>query len=156
MKLQRVFALAKKEMKKTVREPAVLFMIFLFPIVFVFAFGASFGGVGGGQPVYQIGVVNMDQTNPPQSSQLFMTALSNTKILNIQTYADNQTAQNDLSQGKIQAVMIIPITFSQSFASYQAAPNAPITNGSTPQFHSTWTKAQSSQPKRYRRSSSKS
>jgi ABC-2 type transport system permease protein len=125
MKLQRVFALTKKEMKKTVREPAVLFMIFLFPTVFVFAFGASFGGVGAGQPVYQIGVVNMDQTNPPQSSQLFMTALSNTKILNIQTYADNQTAQNDLSQGKIQAVMIIPTAFSQSFASYQAAPNAP-------------------------------
>jgi ABC-2 type transport system permease protein len=125
MKLQRVFALTKKEMKKTVREAAVLFMIFLFPIVFVLAFGASFGGVGGGQPVYQIGVFNMDQTNPPQSSQLFITALSNTKILNIQTYADNQTAQNDLSQGKIQAVMVIPTTFSQSLASYQAAPNAP-------------------------------
>jgi ABC-2 type transport system permease protein len=112
-------------MKKTVREPAVLFMIFLFPIVFVFAFGASFGGVGGGQPVYQTGVVNMDQANPPQSSQLFITALSNTEILNIQTYTDNQTAQNDLSQGKIQAVMIIPATFSQSFTSYQAAPNDP-------------------------------
>jgi hypothetical protein len=125
MKLQRVFALTKKEMKKTVREPAVLFMIFLFPIVFVFAFGASFGGVGAGQPVYQIGVVNMDQANPPQSSQLFITALSNTKILSIQTYADNQTAQNDLSQGKIQAVMIIPNAFSQSFDSYHAAPNAP-------------------------------
>jgi ABC-2 type transport system permease protein len=125
MKLQRVFALTKKEMKKTVREPVVLFMIFLFPIVFVFAFGASFGGVGGGQPVYQIGVVNMDQANSVNSSQIFLTALSNTKILSIQIYANNQTAQNDLSQGKIQAVMIIPTTFSQSFASYQAAPNAP-------------------------------
>ena len=125
MKLQRVFALTKKEMKKTVREPAVLFMIFLFPIVFVFAFGASFGGVGGGQPVYQMGVVNLDQANSVNSSQILLTALSNTKILSIQIYADNQTAQNDLSQGKIQAVMIIPTTFSQSFASYQAAPNAP-------------------------------
>ena len=47
MNLQRVFALTKKELKKTIREPAVLFMIFLFPIVFVFAFGASFGGFGG-------------------------------------------------------------------------------------------------------------
>jgi len=125
MKLQRVFALTEKEMKKTVREPAVLFMIFLFPIVFVFAFGASFGGVGGGQPVYQMGVVNLDQANSVNSSQILLTALSNTKILSIQIYADNQTAQNDLSQGKIQAVMIIPTTFSQSFASYQAAPNAP-------------------------------
>lgn len=125
MKLQRVLALTKKEMKKTVREPAVLFMIFLFPIVFVLAFGASFGGAGGAQAVYQIGVVNMDQASPPQSSQLFIAALAGTKILNIQTYADNQTAQTDLSQGKIQAVMIIPAAFSKGFTSYQEAPNDP-------------------------------
>lgn len=126
MNLQRVFALVKKDLKKTVREPAVLFMIFLFPIVFVFAFGTSFGGVGGGQPVYNIGVVNMDPAGAsPQSSQLFFNALTNTKILNLQIYADNQTAQNDLSQGKVQAVMVVPSELSQSLASYQTAPNDP-------------------------------
>jgi ABC-2 type transport system permease protein len=125
MKLQRVLALTKKEMKKTVREPAVLFMIFLFPIVFVFAFGASFGGVGGGQPVYQVGVINMDQGASVNASQILLTALSDTQILNVQTYVDNQSAQNALSQGNIQAVVVIPSDFSQSFASYQAAPNDP-------------------------------
>jgi len=123
MKLQRMVALTKKEMKKTIRQPAALFLIFLFPIVFVFAFGASFGGLGGGQPVYQIGVVNMDQVTPPQSSLLFIDALKDTDILSIQTYSDNQTAQNELSQGRIQAVMIIPATFSQSLESYRTAPN---------------------------------
>jgi len=127
MKLQRIVALTKKEMKKTVREPAVLFMIFLFPIVFVFAFGASFGGVGTGQPVYNIGVVNLDHGNSVNASQLLLTTLSDTKILNLHTYVDNQTAQNELSQGSIQAVMIIPNNFSRSFASYQAAPNDPST-----------------------------
>jgi len=125
MKSQRVRALTKKEMKKAIRQPAVLFMIFLFPIVFVFAFGASFGGIGGGQPTYQVGVVNLDQANPPRSSLLFIDSLTSTDILNIQAYPDNQTAQNELSQGKIQAVMIIPITFTQSFQSYQTAPNEP-------------------------------
>ncbi len=126
MKLQRISALAKKELKKTIREPAVLFMIFLFPIVFVFAFGASFGGVGGSQTVtYQIGVVNMDHASSVNASQTLLTALSNTKILNIHIYADNQTAQNDLSQGTVQAVMLIPTDFSQSLASYQASPNDP-------------------------------
>jgi ABC-2 type transport system permease protein len=125
MKFQRIRALTKKEMKKAIRQPAVLFMIFLFPIVFVFAFGASFGGIGGGQPTYQVGVVNLDQANPPQSSLLFIDSLISTDILNIQTYSDNQTAQYELSQGKIQAVMIIPITFSQSFQSYQTAPSNP-------------------------------
>ena len=125
MKFQRVAALTKKEFKKTVREPAVLFMIFLFPIVFVFAFGASFGGVGGGEPVYQVGVVNMDQGASVKASQILLTAMSDTQILNVQTYVDNQTAQNALSQGTIQAVVMIPSDFSQSFASYQAAPTDP-------------------------------
>jgi ABC-2 type transport system permease protein len=123
MKLQRVIALTKKEMKKTVREPAVLFMIFLFPIIFVFAFGSAFGG--GEQPTYNIGVVNTDQGTPENASQTLLAAMSSTKILNLQTYAENSIAQNDLSQGSIQAIMIIPNDFSQSFASYQAAPKDP-------------------------------
>ncbi len=125
MKLQRMVALTKKELKKTIRQPAALFMIFLFPVVFVFAFGASFGGLGGGQPIYQIGVVNMDQVTPSQSSPLFIEALKDTDILSIQMYGDNQTAQNDLSQGRISAVMIIPATFNQSLESYRTAPNDP-------------------------------
>jgi ABC-2 type transport system permease protein len=40
-------------------------------------------------------------------------------------YGDNQTAQNDLSQGRISAVMIIPATFNQSLESYRTAPNDP-------------------------------
>ena len=126
MKLQRILALVRKDLKRTVREPAVLFMIFLFPILFVFAFGTSFGGVGGGQPVYNIGVVNMDKAGSiSQSSQMFLTALSNTKILHLQVYTDNQTAQNDLTQGKVQAIIVIPEEFSQSLSSYQTAPNDP-------------------------------
>ena len=127
MNLQRVSALVKKDLKKTIRDPAVLFMIFLFPVVFVLAFGASFGGIGGGQSVtYQIGVVNMDQAGSSQQwSQVFIDALSNTKILNSQVYTDNQTAQYDLAQGKIQAVMLVPDAFSESLTSYQTAPNEP-------------------------------
>jgi ABC-2 type transport system permease protein len=123
MNFQRVLALSKKDLKKTVREPAVLFMIFLFPIIFVTAFGASFGGGGSGQPIYHIGVVN-DATSTV-SAQQFLNALTDTKILNLQIYADNQTAQTDLSQGKIQAVMVIPKEFAQSITSYQAAPENP-------------------------------
>ena len=124
MKLQRVFALTKKEMLKTIREPAVLFMIFLFPIVFVFAFGASFGGIGSGQPVtYQVGIVNLDASGNQQWSQVFTNDLSNMTILQVSVYVDNQTAQSDLSQGKIQALVLIPASFSDSITSFNAAPN---------------------------------
>ncbi len=126
MNLQRVFALTKKELKKTIREPAVLFMIFLFPIVFVFAFGASFGGFGGNQTTtYQVGIASQDQANSQQYSQMFIDALSNTKIINVHIYDDNQTAQADLSQGKVQAVLLIPASFSQSITAYFESPNSP-------------------------------
>jgi ABC-2 type transport system permease protein len=126
MNFQRITALAKKELKKTIREPAVLFMIFLFPIIFVVAFGASFGGVGGSQTVtYHIGVVNTDNAASVNASQIFLSALTDTKIVQLQIYADNQSAQNDLSQGNIQAVMLIPQDFSQSYTSYQQAPSNP-------------------------------
>jgi ABC-2 type transport system permease protein len=127
MKLQRVLALTKKEMLKTVREPAVLFMIFLFPIVFVFAFGASFGGgFGGGQAVtYQVGVVNLDANGNQQWSQVFTSSLSNVTMLKVNIYTDNQTAQLDLSQGKVQAVVLVPASFGDSITSFNAAPNNP-------------------------------
>ncbi|MEM1566438.1 MAG: ABC transporter permease [Candidatus Bathyarchaeia archaeon] len=122
MNFQRINALTKKELKKTFREPAVLFMIFLFPLVFVLTFGASFGGLGGSQPTYNVGVVNMDSAG---LSQMFIEALSNTTLLQVHVYADSQTAQNDLFQGIIQAAIIIPADFSQSLTSYYAAPNNP-------------------------------
>ncbi|XHH08929.1 MAG: ABC transporter permease [Candidatus Bathyarchaeia archaeon] len=125
MKLQRVFALTKKELLKTIREPAVLFMIFLFPIVFVVAFGASFGGGFGGEQTvtYQIGVVNLDVNN--EWSNTFTGTLSNMSIINLSIYTDNQTAQADLSQGKMQALIVIPADFSQSLTSYYSQPNNP-------------------------------
>ena len=123
MNTARVLALAKKELKKTVREPAALFMIFLFPIVFVLAFGLSFGGVGGNQAItYQVGVVNLDSSGS-QWSQTFTGALSNVTILHVTVYGDNQTAQADLTQGKIQASILIPQSFSDSITSYYASPN---------------------------------
>lgn len=125
MKFQRVLALTKKEMKKTIREPAFLFMIFLFPIVFVFAFGASLGGgFGDGQAVtYQVGIVNLDSSSTQPWSQVFTDSLSNLTMLKVTVYTDNQTAQLDLRQGKIQAAVLLPASFSDSLTSFTASPN---------------------------------
>lgn len=124
MNFQRVLALSKKDLKKTMREPAVLFMVFLFPIIFVVAFGASFGGGGSdNQTIYHVGVVNLGSSD--NLIQEFLDALTDTKILNLQVFDENQTAQTELSQGKIQAVVLIPRDFSQSIVSYQATPGDP-------------------------------
>ncbi|MCW3995961.1 MAG: ABC transporter permease [Candidatus Bathyarchaeota archaeon] len=124
MQIQRTLALTKKELKKTIREPAVLFMIFLFPVVFVFAFGASFGGLGGSQtPNYHIGVVTSSSEDNPQWSQAFVENLVAKKIVTVSVYSENATAQADLSQGKMQALLLIPETFGDSINAYIQAPN---------------------------------
>ncbi len=127
MNFQRVFALVKKDLKKMVREPATLFLIILFPVVLTLAFGFTFGGIGGSQSAaYQIGIVNM---NLAESNQLWpqylIGNLSITEILKIQDFPDNETAQIDLVQGKIQAVIIIPEDFGPSCESFWTAPSDP-------------------------------
>ncbi|MFQ5759012.1 MAG: ABC transporter permease [Candidatus Bathyarchaeia archaeon] len=124
MNFQRVFSLVKKDLKKLVREPATLFMIILFPVVLTLALGASFGAFGGTESTtYQIGVVSMDSAGPyRQWSQHFIGNLTNTAILEIQDFSDNETAQTDLIQGKIQAVLLIPENFGQSCNSFWEAP----------------------------------
>jgi len=96
---QRVFALVKKDLKKLVREPAILFLIILFPVVFTLGFGASFGAVGGDQSTtYKIGLVNNDSGDYPIWPKHFIGNLTSTEILLIQTYSDNDAAQSDLTQ----------------------------------------------------------
>ena len=49
MNSQRILALVKKHLKGTIRDPATLFMIILFPVMITLAFGISFGAIGGSQ-----------------------------------------------------------------------------------------------------------
>ncbi|NIR87868.1 ABC transporter permease [Candidatus Bathyarchaeota archaeon] len=127
MNFQRVFSLVKKDLKRMIREPATLFLIILFPVILTLAFGASFGAIGGTQSTtYQIGVVNMDSAGPYQQwSQNFIGNLADTEILKIQDYSSNETAQADLIQGKIQAILLIPEDFGQSCDSFWNAPTDP-------------------------------
>ena len=127
MKFQRVFALVKKEIKVIVREPGMLFIVILFPIVTTLVFGFSFGAIGGEQTVsYKIGLVDTASSRPfPKWSQYFIGNLSGTGILEIQKYPTNQSAQSDLIQGGIQAVIIVPENFGQGCDSFWNAPTNP-------------------------------
>lgn len=124
MKFQRVFSLAKKDLKRMIREPAFLFMTILFPIILTLLFGVSFGTIGGTQTTtYLIGVINMNSAGPYQQwPQYFIGNLTNVEILSIQIFPDNETAQIDLVQGKIQAVLLIPGDFGQSCNSFWESP----------------------------------
>lgn len=125
MKSQRVFALAEKNLKVIIREPAALFMLILFPVVATLAFGLSFGTTDSGQPTYQVGLINLDSSGFQQWPQYFIGNLSETTIVNIQNYSISNTAQDDLSQGRIQAVLIIPEDFGLSCNSFWNSPTDP-------------------------------
>ncbi len=127
MNLQRVTSLVKKDLKKLVREPATLFLIVLFPLVLTLLFGASFGGLGGGQDTtFDVGVVNLAAEGPlGHWSQSFIGNLSSTDVLEVIPYADNETAQEALSEGDLQAVLLIPDNFGESFSSFREYPGDP-------------------------------
>jgi ABC-type multidrug transport system permease subunit len=127
MKFQRVIALAQKDLKRMIREPAVLFLLLLFPIVLTLAFGFSFGAVGGtGQTNFQVGLVTLNPNAAyPEYAELFTSGMNATQVLKIQTYPDNQTAQTELVQGKIQAIILIPTDFGESVNTYRARPSNP-------------------------------
>ncbi|WXG43709.1 MAG: ABC transporter permease [Promethearchaeati archaeon SRVP18_Atabeyarchaeia-1] len=124
MKLRRISSLARKDLKTTRREPAALFMVFLFPVVLTLAFGSAFGAIGGAQSTtYQIGVNNLNAGAPhAEWANYLMGNLTATGILNIQPYTSNRTAQDDLIQGKISAYLIIPANFGESCSSFWSAP----------------------------------
>ena len=127
MNFQRVFSLAKKDLKRMIREPATLFLIILFPVILTLAFGVSFGAIGGAEATtYLIGIVNMDSAGPYQPwSQNFIGNLADTDILQIQDYFNNETAQADLIQGKVQAILLVPAGFGESCDSFWNAPTEP-------------------------------
>ncbi|KYK35374.1 MAG: hypothetical protein AYK19_01950 [Theionarchaea archaeon DG-70-1] len=125
MNTQRILSFAKKDLKLLIREPASLFLIVLFPVILTLVFGVAFGAIGGDQSAsYQVGVVNMDK-GLYQWSQTFVETLTTTEILNIQVYADTESAQKDLNQGKLQAVIVIPELFGESCNSFFTAPDDP-------------------------------
>jgi ABC-2 type transport system permease protein len=126
MNRQRILAFVKKDLKKMIREPATLFMLLLFPVVLTLAFGLSFGAVGGDQStVYDVGVINLDPEG--MWSGQFIHTMDDLDILQVVEYGDEETAQKDLSQGKIHGVLIIPASFEESCQSYLNAPDNPDT-----------------------------
>jgi ABC-2 type transport system permease protein len=124
MNLERVSALTSKELKRIVREPANLFIVIVFPLVLTLAFGASFGAIGGSEIRYPLAVVNQDTGS---LGLTLKTMLNNVTVIETQNYTDKYAAQNDLQQGKVKAVLIIPEDFTTCVNSYKRDPSNPAT-----------------------------
>lgn len=124
MNRQRVLALVRKDLRRTIREPASLFLILLFPVMLIVVFAATFGGIGGTAATsYQVGIVDLNATGPGAHWSTDLVAnLTATQILQARDYADNASAQADLQVGSLAAVIVIPADFGASCDAYRAAP----------------------------------
>jgi ABC-2 type transport system permease protein len=126
MKLGRALALAKKDWKRIIREPAFLFIIILFPVMLTVAFGASFGAVGGSQSTtFKVGVVDLGLEGNSSSASQFANDLGATGVISVQHFTDNMTAQSALSQGQLQGVILLPSAFDSTVQSFRSYPNEP-------------------------------
>ncbi|MGY5864558.1 MAG: ABC transporter permease [Candidatus Thorarchaeota archaeon] len=124
MNTRRILALVKKDLKKTHREPAVLFLLIIFPIVLTFVFGLAFGGIGGGTTTsFDVGLLNLDVTSPQADwSDAFADNLTDSGVFVVQDFDDNVSGQAALLQGNLDAFIVIPEGFGDSIASYYSSP----------------------------------
>jgi ABC-type Na+ efflux pump permease subunit len=124
MKLGPALALAKKDWRRMLRDPAFLFLIILFPVMLTVAFGVSFGAVGGSQTQsFSVAAVSLGGNST--ASTAFVQDLQATGVVKVTWYADNQTAQSKLSQGLIQGIALLPQGFDASAQSFKAHPGEP-------------------------------
>nr|MDO8111772.1 ABC transporter permease [Candidatus Sigynarchaeota archaeon] len=120
---KRIIALMKKEIKKAFRDPATLFMALLFPMILTLVFGIAFGAIGTGtETSYDVAIIDMDTTSHVWADN-FIGNVSSNEMLRVVNYTDNATAQRDLSEGQIDAIIIIPANFGDSCQSFLANPS---------------------------------
>ncbi len=124
MGLRRVTALTKKNVKMFTRQPAVLFLLLLFPIIVTATFGLAFGGMGeGGVTNFDVGLLNLDTaTTDAQWAGNFEGNLTELDGITVLHYEANETGQAELLQGNLDAFIVIPEGFGDSCTSYWNSP----------------------------------
>jgi ABC-2 type transport system permease protein len=127
VKAQRIRALSVKDFKRVIRDPAGLFLVFIFPVVLTGAFGAAFGGMGsgGGDATYTVGLVDLDLSLNHEWAEGFRDGIEATGVLVVAEYSDNATAHDDLLQGTIDAIVVLPEDFGESVESFFHHPDDP-------------------------------
>ena len=115
--MNRVKAIAKKEIKQLLRDKKFLAILFFFPVFLlgVFGYAVNFD-------VTHISLAVLDKSNSFESRQ-FIASLSQTEYFNISKVMKSEKEINlVLDKGETQAVMVIPSDFSNNLATGKKPP----------------------------------
>ncbi len=109
--MQRLFALAGKDLRLLTRDKAGFFFTYFFPFLFASFFGMVFGGMGRGATGIEVDIVDEDQT---QFSMEFARRLEKSDELAVMRM-DKSQATDRVRRGKRVAFILIPKNFGDRF-----------------------------------------
>ncbi len=109
--MNRMMAIVEREMRKFFRSPALMMASMIFPLVQLIVLGNAFGGKIRDA---KLGLVDQDGgTQAVKIREAFDSVRSNMQTFEPVYYNDQNTAMNDVRNGKIQGAVIIPPQYSR-------------------------------------------
>ncbi|TAM57492.1 MAG: ABC transporter permease, partial [Chloroflexota bacterium] len=119
-----LLSLTQANIKSFVRDRTALFWTIAFPIMFVVLFGTLFGGSNA--PDYRLGWVDLDGT--PATAQLHE-VFAATKVLSLKPETGAQAALDQMRQGDLDAVLVVPHGYGAAVASAGGGTGAGASSG---------------------------
>lgn len=115
--LNRIKAVAKKEIRQLKRDKRMLYVLFIFPVILLVLFGYAINF-----DVHHIKMAVYDQDKSPDSRK-FINALTSSEYFDLVGYINNQSDIRDiLDTKKAQCVVVFPHNMSRLLYSNQNAP----------------------------------
>ncbi|RLE80992.1 MAG: hypothetical protein DRJ52_05165 [Thermoprotei archaeon] len=121
MKLRAILSIAKKGVLDTLRDPAAVFWIVVFPIFWLALMSALWAGGSSKPLILEVGVVYEDTgiSKYPLNATLMVNIMSKievntTKIFEVKVFNSTENALNKLKAGELDAVIVFPEGFSQN------------------------------------------
>jgi len=123
---RRIRALTVKETLQVSRDPSSFVVAFVLPalLLFLFGFGISFDATR-----LKVGLTLEE---PTPAAREFLISLSNTRYFEVRQSADRRAFLDDLSAGKLNAVIVLAGDFAQRLGRGDTAAIQVVTDGSDP------------------------
>jgi len=129
--MHRTWAIIERELRRFRRSPTLIVMSLFFPIVQLVVLGYAFGGI---VKHLKVGVVDQDHGISAVKVRELCNAVANgARTFETTEYSDEGRALDDLRNGRINGVLIIPPEFSRLHLE-QAAPRVALIEDNTDNF----------------------